>query len=351
MQVCIDQAAFQLEAIPIGGTYTGAGVTDVTFNPIMASAGLHHIIYHYTDESGCTSSCTFTIEVLPLPLLTCPDDMQVCIDQEAFNLEAIPIGGSFTGAGVTGTTFNPAEAGTGIHQITYHYTDESGCTSSCTFTIEVLPLPLLSCPDDVQVCIDQAAFQMEAIPIGGSFTGAGVTGTTFNPAEAGTGIHHITYQFTDETGCTSSCTFTIEVLALPVLSCPDDIEYNISDGPLVLTGAQPEGGNYEGEGVSQGIFYPSTLESGTYTITYSFEMECGNFNCFFNIHLFDDTIVVVPGDANCDGDVDILDVVAIINQILDLEPEPFCEANADINQDGIVDILDAVAIINLILDQ
>ncbi len=58
---------------------------------------------------------------------------------------------------------------------------------------------------------------------------------------------------------------------------------------------------------------------------------------------------IIPGDANCDGTVNVLDVITIINRILELDPSPFCFQEADINEDGIIDILDAIGVINLIL--
>lgn len=56
-----------------------------------------------------------------------------------------------------------------------------------------------------------------------------------------------------------------------------------------------------------------------------------------------------PGDANCDGEVNILDVVITVNFITGLNPEPFCFTNADLNQDGIINLLDVVSAVNLIL--
>lgn len=61
------------------------------------------------------------------------------------------------------------------------------------------------------------------------------------------------------------------------------------------------------------------------------------------------TIIQVPGDANCDGEVDVLDVVTIINYILGFNPDPFCPENADANEDGDIDVLDVVTTINIIL--
>jgi photosystem II stability/assembly factor-like uncharacterized protein len=41
---------------PAGGTYTGTGVTNNTFDPVIANAGYNWITYTYTDNNGCADS-------------------------------------------------------------------------------------------------------------------------------------------------------------------------------------------------------------------------------------------------------------------------------------------------------
>ena len=57
----------------------------------------------------------------------------------------------------------------------------------------------------------------------------------------------------------------------------------------------------------------------------------------------------LAGDANCDGSVDILDVIAISNYIIGLPPEPFCFENADVNNDGVINLSDLIATVNIIV--
>jgi hypothetical protein len=60
-----------------------------------------------------------------------------CVYDPAFALPAgTPTGGTFSGPGVSGTNFNPANAGIGTHTITYSVT-QNGCTGSSTSTIVV----------------------------------------------------------------------------------------------------------------------------------------------------------------------------------------------------------------------
>ncbi|MBK7338439.1 MAG: HYR domain-containing protein [Saprospirales bacterium] len=68
----------------MGGTYSGPGVNAGMFNPATAGIGAHTITYTYTDGNNCTNSCTFTITVNPLPVVTCPTNSTVCIDAGAW---------------------------------------------------------------------------------------------------------------------------------------------------------------------------------------------------------------------------------------------------------------------------
>jgi hypothetical protein len=60
------------------------------------------------------------------------------------------------------------------------------------------------------------------------------------------------------------------------------------------------------------------------------------------------TTSILPGDANCDGNVDALDVITIMNYIMGANPQPFCFLNADIDGNGIINLLDVITTVNLI---
>ena len=57
----------------------------------------------------------------------------------------------------------------------------------------------------------------------------------------------------------------------------------------------------------------------------------------------------IAGDANEDGQVNVLDVTTIINDIIGNYPSPYNINNADVNGDGFVNVLDVTLIINMIL--
>jgi len=59
------------------------------------------------------------------------------------------------------------------------------------------------------------------------------------------------------------------------------------------------------------------------------------------------TLAQAPGDANGDGQINILDVTVILNDILEIAPAP---GNGDCNEDGNVNILDVTCVLNIILE-
>ena len=60
---------------------------------------------------------------------------------------------------------------------------------------------------------------------------------------------------------------------------------------------------------------------------------------------------VIPGDANCDGVVDVADITAIASFILGATPDAWNRENADANRDGSIDVADITATAAIILNK
>lgn len=145
-QVCANGDKINLDEIntnPLGGTYEGEGVTFKTFDPNQVEPGTYKIKYTYTTEFGCISSIDFGIEVAAIDTLKPGDNIEVCLNSGdiLLQVEGLPVGVKFEGNGVTGNLFKPEQAGVGIHEITYTYTNKFGCISTATRIITVTPLP------------------------------------------------------------------------------------------------------------------------------------------------------------------------------------------------------------------
>ena len=72
--------------------------------------------------SRSTESAALTVN--SLPVISIAPINGVCLDASSIALnQASPVGGTYTGTGVSGATFNPASAGAGMHSVNYKYTD------------------------------------------------------------------------------------------------------------------------------------------------------------------------------------------------------------------------------------
>ena len=60
--------------------------------------------------------------------------------------------------------------------------------------------------------------------------------------------------------------------------------------------------------------------------------------------------VVVLGDANGDGIVNVTDIVATVNFIMEKPSDGFNEAAADLNGDGVVNVTDIVMMVKIIME-
>jgi gliding motility-associated-like protein len=281
--VCLSAPAVALAGAPAGGTWSGPGVSGSSFSPSLAGAGTHALTYAYTNVNGCTSTCTTNITVNALPVLACGSYGPFCINAPAATLSGLPAGGTWSGTGVSAGNFDPSAAGAGSHTLTYSYTDGNGCTNSCTSTVTVHPLPIMNCGTYGPVCIVAGPLPLAGAPAGGTWSGPGIAGNTFNPAFAGTGSHTLTYTFTDANGCSNNCTTNITVNALPVVACGTYGPVCISTPSVGLAGA-PVGGAWSGPGVSGNTFIPANAGVGTFGVAYTYTDVNGCSNsCSTNI--------------------------------------------------------------------
>jgi len=68
-----------------------------------------------------------------------------------------------------------------------------------------------------------------------------------------------------------------------------------------------------------------------------------------DIHVHGEFAPELPGDSNCDGEVNVLDAITTVNYVMGSNPEPFCWDNADVTGDGIINVLDVIGTVNIIM--
>ena len=112
-----------------GGTYqwnTGATSSSINAN----QSNTYSVI---VTSNGCSATASQTVTVNPNPTVTLGALSNFTnINAAPVTLSGSPSGGTYIGAGVSGTTFNPNTAGLGTHYIHYNYTTGAGCSGSAT---------------------------------------------------------------------------------------------------------------------------------------------------------------------------------------------------------------------------
>jgi hypothetical protein len=234
-----------------GYLWTNGASTDcITVN----TAGTYNVTI--TDGTGCTSSCSVTVSVSPIPNCSIIGDNTIC-QGESTTLCATPGATGYlwsNGASTDCITVN--SAGTYIVTIT----DGTGCTSSCSITVSVSPTPTCNITGNNTICQGETT-TLCATPgaIGYLWSnGASTDCITVNTA----GTYNVT--ITDGTGCTSSCSVTVTVSPFPTCNITGD--NTICQGESTTLCASPGATGYLwSNGASTDCITVNT--AGTYIVT------------------------------------------------------------------------------------
>lgn len=264
---CLQDAQVTLTAHDPGGIWSGPGVTGDTFDPTLAGPGIHTITYTIITASGCSDSDQTTITVVPMPDATITPPGILCFNDQVITLTAHDAGGTWSGAGIVGNTFDPSIAGIGNHLITYNIVDINGCSSSDQITITVDPAPDATIIPVGTLCLNSPLVTLTAHDPGGIWSGPGVAGNTFDPVIAGVGSHIINYSIINA-NCSAADQITITVVSAPdaTITPPGNICFN---DPVVNLTAHDPGGNWSGAGVVGNTFNPAIAGTGNHIITYN----------------------------------------------------------------------------------
>ena len=282
----------------------------VRANPTPAHSGNYTVVI--TDANGCTGSQTISVTVFDIPQINCPADLSVCLSDVPLDLDALgatPGGGSFSGNGVSGNTYNAAAGTTNI--ITYTVTDANNCSNSCTFQITANSLPQVGCTGNQVLCSAELPLDLSALgasPGGGVFSGTGVNGTDFNAPGGNT--YMVSYTMTDLNNCTNTCTFNVQVKTTPACTISNDMDMacpfstnNHYEAPagmdsyiwsVIGNGAPTTPLNGQAIDVTAGA-------SGSYTVALTVYKNGCSATCSKMIHI-DVSAFSITGAAYCTGD-------------------------------------------------
>ena len=259
--ICINNSTILTNSTPNGVWKSSnelVATIDQNGNLNAVGVGSTTITYTITNESSCSTQTQMDLTVNALPVITLPTTLQsVCINSGttiALGSVASPTGGTWSGNGVTGTApnqvFDPSVAGVGSALLTYTYSDGNSCSNSASTTITVNALPTITVPAASSVCVSSGLVTLVGQPAGGTWSGTGVSGNTFDPTAVALGsTTTLTYTYSDGNSCSNSASTTITVNALPTITVPAASSVCVSSGLVTLVG-QPAGGTWSGTGVS-----------------------------------------------------------------------------------------------------
>ncbi|MBK9283940.1 MAG: gliding motility-associated C-terminal domain-containing protein [Sphingobacteriaceae bacterium] len=264
--VCQSNPNFNLTGTPIGGTWSGPGITNTvngTFCPACTGAGVKNIIY-------TVGNCTTSIQLTVIQISAGSSDA-ACLGAPPFTVSGGSPGGgiwygnpNISSAGV----FTPSSVGA----FTVLYT-VGPCTSTPK-TINVtnaIVVPTVA----IDLCKSQwwTRFYLGygITPFGGRYSkaGPGITNNVlgqFSPSLAGVGSHIITYSLL------SGCSATFEVNVLDIDVSPSSATTCPNAPPFIPTStATPAGGTWSCitagsiQNPTTGLYNPSFSSTSSHT--------------------------------------------------------------------------------------
>ncbi len=254
-----------------------------------------------TDNSGNTSTCSFTITVTDNenPAITCPANISV-------NNDAGVCGATVTYTAPTGTDNCPGATTTqtaglasgsvfpvGTTTNTFKVTDASGNFTTCSFDVVVTDNenPTITCPANISVNNDAGvcgATVTYTTPVGADNC---TTTTTQTAGLASGSVFPIgtttnTFSVSDASGNTTTCSFDVVVTdnELPSITCPANMSV-ISTIPATVTWTEPT--PTDNCGIASSVSVPangSVFPFGTTAVNYTVTDNNGNVStCSFNV--------------------------------------------------------------------
>ena len=365
--------ASRLGSPTVDDNCTGS-VTVTNDAPGSFGLGTTEVKWTATDAAGNSSSCTQLVTVVDgtAPVIACPPSISRNANLGSFyfpSAEEILATASDNCSAVTLTSDAPKGFPLGMTVVTYSAVDEAGNASSCTQTVTVVDsaAPELTCPEALIVepnagCTWVGDFGIPAVTDADSDE-ADITLTNDAPGAFPLGTTIVMWTATDLAGNSSSCMQEVTVVDLtaPTLFCPAGpltavctdaagatVEFetsatdNCGDDAVTLV-CEPPSGSVFPPGLTTVTCTATDASGNTATCSFDVDVACGG--------------LVLPGDCNFDGQIDLSDAVCSLLILFTNTPIlPPCgsrtirdPANVTLlswNGTGDVDLASAVALLN-----
>ncbi len=260
--VCANGGTINLNTLitgTTGGTWSGTGVSGNTFDPSGLSGSI--AVTYTVGNAPCAENSTININVEPDVDPAWTDPSPVCATGGTIDLNTLitgTTGGSWSGTGVSGNTFDPSGL-SGSIAVTYTV-GNAPCAENSTININVEPDVDPTWIDPSPVCATGGTIDLSTLitgTTGGSWSGTGVSGTTFDPSGL-SGSIAITYTV-GNAPCAENSTINVNVepdvdptWSQPAALCESDAAIDLN---TFITGTG--GGTWSGPGVTGNMFDPA----------------------------------------------------------------------------------------------
>ena len=272
--ICVGQSAtLDATGAGVGGTYNWTASPTLSCTACQSAIATPITTTSYTVSGttsfGCSNTGTAQVTVNPLPVVNAGNDTTLCDQPIPVQMTGTIAGGTWSGPSISPTgLFTPS--GTGTYSVTYTVVLPTTCSNSDVKIITVISPTLSNAGPDLATCIDSPPIVITGLPVGGSWSGSGISPTgLFTPSTSGIFGLIYTVGFGN---CLTRDTMNFTVNALPIVNAGSDQSFCLSDNSLNFTG-NPSGGTWSGTGITNsasGTFDPSIAGTGVHTIIYTY---------------------------------------------------------------------------------
>lgn len=242
-----------------------------------------------TDSVACSATDTLFMTPFQNPMAFAGADFTVCYGATAALKATASIGKApYTFRWVNGATTDTTSFAvytTNTYKVIV--TDSFGCKDDDDIRVSVHPRNRATITAPAQICANAQPVALMASPSTGNWQGNGVTGTSFNPAVAGSGNHSLFYSFMGSNSCPMTDTVNIHVTNnVPVAAFTNS--NNVGNLPLTvqfldLTSGGASSWNWLITNAANTIVTTSTQQNFTYTFTslgtYNVRLIVSNGTC------------------------------------------------------------------------
>jgi len=251
--ICQSLPGFELSAATPGGEWFGNGIQDELtgfFEPDSAQTGLNTI--YYVISESCFDSVLIDVIQIDAGIADA-----ACPGSPVFQLDAIPLGGVWTGPFTTNNgLFDPQLAGS--YEVYYN-------TNGCQDTVIVNVEDIAGTFDLGEMCQSLFPDTLDFSPLGGTWIGPGFEDDfygIFAPGSIDPGFYDLLYQVN---GCDQL--FTVEIKEVDTgqrvrTTCPEQ------DAFIPFPNFSPTGGFWEGNGIidtNTGMFDPGSVNNDVWS--------------------------------------------------------------------------------------